>query len=48
MVLFVAFYALTQFGILLGKTGSVPPWLGGWLANAVFSTAGLVMLLRMR
>jgi lipopolysaccharide export system permease protein len=46
--LYVLFYALTQFGVLLGRTGAMWPWLGAWLSNIVFSTAGLVMLLRMR
>jgi lipopolysaccharide export system permease protein len=46
--LFVSFYAISQIGVLLGKTGVVWPWLGAWMANIVFFTAGLAMLIRMR
>ena len=48
VLLFVSFYALTQLGVVLGKTRIVWPWLGAWLSNIVFSVAGLVLLRRMR
>jgi len=46
--LFFAFYAVTQIGIFLGKRDILWPWLGAWLSNGVFLTAGSIMIWRMR
>ncbi|MBM4148908.1 MAG: YjgP/YjgQ family permease [Lentisphaerae bacterium] len=48
LLLFVAFYALSQLGLLMGRTGAVWPWLGAWLANVVFLCIGVTMLVRLR
>ena len=45
---FFAYYALSQIGLLLGKSGIVRPWIGAWLSNIVFFVSGIAMLLRMR
>ena len=45
---FFAFYALMQVGVLLGKGRLIWPWLGAWLSNIVFLTAGLQMVKNMR
>ncbi|MCE9616439.1 MAG: LptF/LptG family permease [Lentisphaerae bacterium] len=45
---FFAYYALSQVGLLLGKSGVVRPWLGAWLSNIVFFFSGVAMLVRMR
>jgi lipopolysaccharide export system permease protein len=41
----VAYYAVMRFGEGLSQRGSLPPWLGPNLANAVFATAGALALL---
>ncbi|MBN1558310.1 MAG: LptF/LptG family permease [Lentisphaerae bacterium] len=48
VAVFFAFYALTQVGVLLGKGRLIWPWLGAWLSNIVFLTAGLQMIKNMR
>lgn len=45
---FFAFYALTQVGLVLGKSGALPPWLGAWLSNIVFFVSGIAMIIRLR
>ncbi len=45
---FFAYYMLSQVGLLLGKSGLMPPWAGAWLSNAVFLFSGVVMLIRLR
>jgi lipopolysaccharide export system permease protein len=47
-LLFVGFYATSQAGLLLGRVGLLPAWLGPWLGNLAFGLGGLVMLGRMR
>ncbi|MBN2302415.1 MAG: LptF/LptG family permease [Lentisphaerae bacterium] len=47
-VFFFGFYALTQVGVFLGKTGIIQPWLGAWLSNIVFLMAGIGMMARLR
>lgn len=37
------FYAVIQFGLILGKKQVLSPWLGAWLSNIVFFIAGLIM-----
>lgn len=34
------FYTLVQFGLILGKTGQMWPWLSAWLSNIVFLIIG--------
>lgn len=46
--LFIGFYGLIQFGLLLGKTEVLPPWLAAWIPNIVFGTTGLLMMKHMR
>jgi lipopolysaccharide export system permease protein len=46
LVVTLAWYLLLTFGQLLAQTGSMPVWLGVWLANLVLGTAGIFMLAR--
>jgi lipopolysaccharide export LptBFGC system permease protein LptF len=41
---FMAFYAMMNIGILLGKKGFLWPWLAAWLSNIAFLVAGLRMM----
>lgn len=45
---FFAYYALSQVGLLLGKSGALPAWIGAWLSNFVFLISGMVMITRLR
>ncbi len=45
---FVAYYILLQAGVLLGRRGTIPAWMGAWAANAVFAVSGTVLLFRSR
>lgn len=45
---FLAYYAIMQIGLFLGRGGVIPPWAGAWAANAVFAVAGTVLLFRSR
>jgi lipopolysaccharide export system permease protein len=45
---FVAYYALFQVGLLLGRRGTVSPWVGAWLANMCFAASGAAVLVRSR
>jgi LPS export ABC transporter permease LptG len=46
--LLLGFYTLMQVGMVMGKQQLVEPWMGAWLSNVVFATAGAVMMLRSR
>jgi lipopolysaccharide export system permease protein len=48
MAFFFGFYALTHIGMFLGKREIVAPWLGAWLSNIVFLTAGVLMMFRLK
>jgi len=48
MGLFIGFYAISQVGVFLSKTGLLAPWLGAWLPNFFFSVAGTKMIANMR
>ena len=48
MTFFFGFYALSQVGLFLGKRQIIWPWIGAWLSNIVFLSAGLCMMRRMR
>ena len=43
LVVTLFWYLLMTFGQLLAQTGSMPPWLGMWLANIVLAIAGFLM-----
>lgn len=45
---FLGYYAIMQTGLFLGRRGTIPPWVGAWLANVVFAVSGTVMLARSR
>jgi len=45
---FFGFYVLNQVGIFLGKREIVWPWVGAWLSNIVFLSAGAAMAFRMK
>ena len=44
LLLFFVYYILMAFGLSFAKQGRVPPIVGLWLANALFTLAGIVML----
>ncbi|MDJ0801952.1 MAG: LPS export ABC transporter permease LptF [Desulfobacterales bacterium] len=46
LTLFVMYYVMMSAGRSLAEVGLVKPALGLWLPNAVFGTAGIVMLVR--
>ncbi len=48
IAMMAGFYALAQLGLVLGSTGTIPPWLGAWLSNIVFGLIGLYHLLHLR
>ena len=48
IALMAGFYALAQVGLVLGSTGTIPPWLGAWLSNIVFGAIGLHHLTHLR
>lgn len=48
LALMAGFYALSQMGLIVGSIGVVPPWVGAWLSNVVFSIVGIVQMSRLR
>lgn len=42
------YFVLMGIGLTLGSGGSVPPWLGAWLPNILFSGAAGLMIAKMR
>jgi len=42
------YYMLLVLGFSLGRSGALPPLVAAWLPNAVFGTAGVVSLWRLR
>jgi len=48
IAMMAGFYALAQLGLVLGSTGTIPPWLGAWLSNIVFGAIGLHHLTHLR
>lgn len=46
--LFFALYVVVHLGLLLGKEGFVPPWLGAWAPITLFSALGLGLTTRIR
>jgi lipopolysaccharide export system permease protein len=47
MIAFV-YLTLMSVGASLGNSGSLPPMLAAWLANLVFATASVIVLLRLQ
>lgn len=45
---FLAYYAIMQTGLLAGRRGTVPAWVGAWLANMVFAVSGTALLFKSR
>lgn len=45
---FVAFYALTQVGVFMGKRELLPPLLAAWLSNIVFLAVGVRTFMLMK
>lgn len=48
LVLCFGFFVLSKFGMALGSGGRVPPWLGAWLPNLVFTALGIFLIRRHR
>jgi LPS export ABC transporter permease LptF/LPS export ABC transporter permease LptG len=48
ILLVFVYYILMAFGLSFAKQGRVPPVLGLWLANLLFSLAGFMMLAHLR
>ena len=44
LLLFFVYYILMAFGLSFAKQGRVSPFIGLWLANALFALAGIIML----
>ncbi len=47
IVLVFVYYILSQIGIAFAKNGKLPPFLGVWGANILFSIAGILLLYQM-
>lgn len=43
-----AYFVLQRLGFALGQGGQVPPWLGAWLPNLLFTVVGSVLIARVR
>ncbi len=48
IAMMAGFYALAQLGLVLGSTGTIPPWMGAWLSNIVFGAIGMYHLMHLR
>lgn len=48
IAMMAGFYALAQLGLVLGSTGTIPPWMGAWLSNIVFGAIGTYQLAHLR
>ena len=44
----LAFYAVTQAALILGKMRIIWPWLAAWLSNILFLVSGLIMVRKLR
>ncbi|MGB6975344.1 MAG: LPS export ABC transporter permease LptG [Terracidiphilus sp.] len=47
LLLVILYYVLSYVGVALGRQGKLPPFLAVWLANLVFTAAGLFLLWQM-
>jgi len=47
IALMAGFYTVAQLGLVLGSTGTIPPWAGAWLSNLIFGIVGLELLRRL-
>jgi len=48
IAMMAGFYAFAQLGLVLGSTGTIPPWVGAWLSNIIFGAIGLYHLTHLR
>ncbi len=48
IAMMAGYYALAQIGLVLGSTGTIPPWLGAWLSNIIFGAIGTYHLMHLR
>jgi lipopolysaccharide export system permease protein len=48
IALMAGFYTVAQLGLVLGSTGTIPPWAGAWLSNLIFGIVGLELLRHLR
>lgn len=46
--LFFAYYVVSNFALVLGKSDTIPAWLAGWFANGLFLVVASVLIYRMR
>ncbi len=44
----VVYYFAVQTAFALGKSGTIPPWIAGWLPNLLFGAGGILLLYRVR
>lgn len=43
-----AFFVISQFGLAIGTSGRVEPWLAAWLPNLLFGIGGLALMFKAR
>ena len=48
ILIFFTYYIVQQMGFTFGENGKVPPWLGAWLPNLIFTLASLRMIAKVR
>jgi lipopolysaccharide export system permease protein len=48
LVSVLVFYFVVEMGYVFGKNGRIPPAVGGWMGNIVFSTVGAFLVTRIR
>lgn len=48
LMIVLCFFFVIEVGYSFGSTGKLPPLLGGWLGNIVFSVLGVYLLVRIR
>jgi lipopolysaccharide export system permease protein len=48
LFIFFTYFFLQQFGLTLGETGWMPPWLGAWFPNLFFGIGGMFLMTRVR
>ena len=48
LITVLAFFFIIEIGKTFGSTGRIPPVLGGWLGNIVFSIVAILLLRRVR
>jgi len=48
LMIVLCFFFVIEVGYTFGSTGKLPPILGGWLGNIIFSVLGIYLLIRIR